>query len=279
MPAFIASWECATLWPDRCKILEPDNGRIDHMISLGTGHSLCSTPKFGPHSPVRDRFPKRLLGNCMMHMDSENQWKMFAQCVPPKLHGRYHRLNVCFPGPEPAINEVQAIRDLKILAQQSFASDKKAHIIRDTMIASMFYFELDSFSTMKGGSIRCLGTIMCRLPLDAHGRLGLQMKLWDSASSFVVCNETFQCVETMNRKEPVPIFRRQLDFKLKNITDDVHIYITGITNHPTPISGLPRPLNQIIEVQGLIAPFGCLDHREAGRLLPDASLKRKLCSI
>jgi hypothetical protein len=243
------------------------------MLSLGTGTSSAAKHKIGPHSPVKDRFVKRLLGNCMVQLDSEKQWKTFIQFIPPKLRNRYHRLNICFPGPEPAIDEVQAIQRLKGQAQQFIANDAKALLVRDTMIASIFYFELDSFS-LKGNDIQCSGTIMCRLPLDSNGRLRLQSKLSESAAAFLVSGNPFLCLDTMPHKS-IPVFRRRLDFTVKSITEDVDISIRGITSSPTPISGLPRPLYQLIEAGGLDAPFGCSDHREVDRPLPDAPLKRK----
>lgn len=275
MPAFIASWECAILWPDRCQILEPGNGHVDHMISLGTGTSTAIKHKIGPHSPVKDRFVKRLYGNCMVQMDSEKQWKTFIQCIPEKLQSRYHRLNICFPGPEPAMDEVNAMPGLKLQAQQIFDADTKVDLAEDTITASIFYFELDSVSSTESGLIQCSGTIMCRLPLDDDGRMKLQKKLSKTKTSFIVRGHKYPFrVNTLRRKIPPP-FRMRLDFKLNSETDDVHISVQGITSLPTLISGLPRSLHHIVEAQGLDAPFGCSDHREIERALPNAPPKRK----
>ncbi|KAF2194727.1 FabD/lysophospholipase-like protein [Zopfia rhizophila CBS 207.26] len=276
-PAFIASWECAFLWPDRCQILERNNGHIDHMISLGTGTSSSWKYKVGPHSPVRDRSLKRLFGNYMGHLDGEKQWQTFINCVPPNLRDRYHRFNIFFPGPEPALDEVPAIERLKDLANRFIVSNPRATLAKDSLVSSIFYFELDDFHQLDGGGYQCFGTVSCRLPLDYSGRKYLYRSLAENSAFFLVSGRPVACVETIPKG--MPAFRRRIDFIAKNMDDEVHISIRGITSHPTPISGLPRKLSYLVTAQSLQIPFGCIDHREVDRPLPSIPLKRKLHEI
>ncbi|KAF2259651.1 FabD/lysophospholipase-like protein [Lojkania enalia] len=276
-PAFIATWECAVIWPDRCHILEQGNGYIDYMLSLGTGTSLSPTYKFGPHSPVRDRFLKRLMGNYMGHLDGEKQWKTFIKCIPADLRNRYYRFNIYFPGPEPALDDVLAIQQLKRQADQCISSDIQARLVKDSLIASMFYFELISFHQLQGGAIQCTGTILCRIRLDYGGRKKLYHLLARSCASFIISGRSIDCFEVIPKG--MPAFRRSVDFVAKGLNDPIYILLEGITSRPTLISGMPRPVHQLIEAQGLQTPFGCIDHREVEKPLPRAQSKRKLHEI
>ncbi|KAF2727575.1 FabD/lysophospholipase-like protein [Polyplosphaeria fusca] len=270
-PAFIAQWECSYLWPDgpagHC------NGRMDHMISLGTGTTSLARYRIGPHSPVKDRFLKRLVGSFMGHLDSEKQWRTFYSCISDEARGRYHRLNISFPGPEPALDEVSAMKRLKRQASDFMSSDPQSALARDAIAASIFYIELDRLSRVEKGMYACSGTIRCRLPLDYSGRKALYKHLLEQRACFWVAGRSIPCAETVPKG--LPAFRRQVSFVMQSLEHHVEVSITGITTKATPISGLPRPLQQIIAVQGLISPFGCADNRAIEKPLPSINVSRK----
>jgi hypothetical protein len=236
------------------------------MISLGTGTSLCNKYEVGPHSPKKDRFFKRLFGNHMSHLDGEEQWKTFYRCVPADLRNRYHRLNVSLPGKEPALDDVAAMESMKDAASQFVRSAPQITAVKNTIIASIFYFEIDEVTQINNGSHRCHGTVFCRLPLDE--------RLLQKKAFFVARGQTVPC--NPSTPKGIPAFRRSLDFVVKNMDERFQILVTGITSEPTCISGMPTNLDNLLKLQGLEMPFGCIDNRPTEKQLPMVPLKRKL---
>jgi hypothetical protein len=273
-PAFLASWEAAFLWPDRCQILEPNNGKIDQMLSLGTGTAASVKYKVGPHSPVKDRFPKRLFGWAAGNLCGQKQWEIFFECVPPHLRGRYHRLNLFFRGSEPRLDEVSAIERLKRQAQESVFANPEVTLAKDSMIASIFYFELDSCVKREDNRYSCSGAIRCRLPLDYAARKKLYQLLVTSSAFFLLSGRPVLSLGSIPKG--IPSFRCRVDFVIR-MDEEVSISIRGVTSRPTFISGMPRRLHYLLEAQGLYAPFGCIDHREPEKPLPETPSKRKAC--
>ncbi|OCL00304.1 uncharacterized protein K441DRAFT_535424, partial [Cenococcum geophilum 1.58] len=49
----------------------------------------------------------------MANLDGEREWKKFYNSVPMKARSRYYYLNAFFNGPEPNINNLSLLKDLK----------------------------------------------------------------------------------------------------------------------------------------------------------------------
>ncbi|OCK97013.1 uncharacterized protein K441DRAFT_549581, partial [Cenococcum geophilum 1.58] len=47
------------------------------------------------------------------NLDREREWKKFYNSVLIKARSQYHRLNAFFNGPEPNINNLSLLKDLK----------------------------------------------------------------------------------------------------------------------------------------------------------------------
>lgn len=267
----LASWECAVLWPDRCEMYKTDDCRIDHMVSLGTGS--MSTPKheLGPHTPKRDRFIQRLFGSFMDQLDGEKQWKTFIRCIPHELQHRFHRLNVPLRGVEPALDDTEAIEHLKEDTLYSLERNDQLHTIENTMVASIFYFELDTIDRLEGGTLRCSGTIFCRLSLEAASRHVLHEWLKKNAACFVLGTQSIPCVSGPGRS----FFRRSVSFIATNLDEQLSITLTGVTNTPTLISGMPVRLRSISDLLYINSPFGFIDSRRMEKSLPEEPAKRK----
>ena len=53
------------------------------------------------------------------------------------------------------------------------------------------------------------------------------------------------------------------------------ITVRGVTLRPRTISGLPKTLKELAQVQVLDAPFGSTDHSRSAKILPELPMKRK----
>lgn len=274
-PALIAAWECARIWPDKGRIFETNRCRIDHLISLGTGTSPSNRYTVGPHSPKRERFFHRLASWASGSLDSELLWNRFLSCVPESYRSRCLRLNLHFPGPEPALNDVDSIRRLEAQTKDAICLDWRIPQAKDFIIAAAFYFELDSFTRLEGGAYQCSGNIFCRLPLQFEARKAFYATLKDHSTIFTIRGRTVAAVDSV--PHGIPPFRVMLDFVVQSMEeekDQLNISVKGITSQSMLISGMPMSLGTLIRAQGLNAPFGSVEgHVE--RPLPVVPSKRK----
>lgn len=186
-------------------------------------------------------------------------------------------MNLFLCGPEPALDDTMAIGRLKTQAKISIETDMHLTNVKDSMIASMFYFELDEVLRLEGGAYSCSGIVLCRLNMDIQGLKRLYKSLTEASANFVVANSSFACVDSM--PENIPAFRRDLDFIVRDMDSVVQISVNNVTTEPTPISGVPVSLREMVATQCLDIPFGCVDHRETEKPLPDVPSKRKLDRI
>ncbi|KAF2439151.1 FabD/lysophospholipase-like protein [Karstenula rhodostoma CBS 690.94] len=272
-PAFVSTWECARIWPDKGQIFEPNRNQVDHYISLGTGTSQSNRYTVGPHSPKTDHFVHRLASWASGSLDSEILWNRFISCVPQSMRERCLRLNLHFPGPEPGLSDVASIGRLKQQTRDAIWSDRRTADARNYMIAGMFYFELDQYSRVEGGAYQCSGNVLSRVPLDIEGQKKFYATLRDASTTFCMQGRTIGRV--LGSPRIIPIFRLSLDFVLPSMEGKLEICVKGITTQPMLISGMPVTLGTLIQSQGLDAPFGTLDgHTE--RPLPTVPSKRKL---
>jgi hypothetical protein len=272
-PAFLTSWECGAVWPEKGQFFDPNHCQVDHMLSLGTGTSAPSKYATGPHSPRKERFLQRFVGNYKVQLDGEKQWGTFIRCVPPSTRTRLHRLNVALSGAEPALDDITAMSRLKASAVEHMHSNAQMTLITNMMIASIFYLEIDSIVNVEGGSRQCHGTFFSRLPLESVGHRRLYEHLLEKKASFKINGLLIACVDFVPKG--LPVFRRSVDFSMKGANDQLVVSVTGITSEPTMISGMPTRLDLLVRAQGLEMPFGCIDHRDMIKELPAIPTKRK----
>ncbi|KAK6436023.1 hypothetical protein LTR95_007787 [Oleoguttula sp. CCFEE 5521] len=185
-PLNIAMWELKNLWPSRV---------LDFALSIGTGVSPASTVAYGtgPYSPVKDRFVARVFRTFMKSMDGERVWREIYNSLAERDKDRYHRLNLPLEGKEPDLDDVESMMDLKRQSIQWLAPETRLAAPLDSIIASMFYFEVDSFDLQPDGLFRCLGNVYCRLRLNRSGREYLFTLLKSSSSYFCVNGQLTPC--------------------------------------------------------------------------------------
>jgi hypothetical protein len=266
-PASIAQWERKFIWKNR---EEPD-----FALSLGTGTSSVTA---GSNSGSISRFYVRLYKSFMRNLDGEDAWKRFLNSVAPTARHRYHRLNIQFPGPEPSLDDAQQIPELK--ASVSTAVQERNELIVtivDYMIASMFYFELDSLPVPREGGYMCSGYIFCRLDIPKHSLRRLYDRMIETSSWFLIQGIPIRCVEGV--PESLPPFKRRVTFRVDSLTEMIAFSIRGITSCPKMLSGFPTSISDLIANQNLDSPFGTVDHFVVEKPLPTIPLKRETLAL
>ncbi|KAF2278979.1 FabD/lysophospholipase-like protein [Westerdykella ornata] len=258
-PASIAQWEMRFIWPNK----DPP----DFTLSLGTGTTMLTNS-----CKDKERFYVRLFRSFMRSLDGEDAWKRFFNSLPTSLRHRYHRLNIFLPGQEPRLDDVAKIAELKTQTAQAIIQDIDTAPVLDSMIASLFYFELDDFPNWSNGTYSCSGHIMCRIDLPADGRHYLYRRLCETSSWFIIQGCPVQCVEYLPTS--LPPFRRLVEFSVETLDELLAISLRGITTSARQISGFPVTVQNIINAQQLERPFGSATHARTEKVLPAVPAKR-----
>jgi hypothetical protein len=150
-PASIAQWEIGFVWPHKPK--------PDFALSLGTGTSSVTTTS---NSITKSQFYVRIFKSFMRNLDGEDAWKQFCNSVSPQMRTRFHRLNVELTGPEPSLNDALIILELKSNVLRTIKEDKSVITgVVDAMLASMFYFEVDTLPVLEQNGYNCHRYIFC----------------------------------------------------------------------------------------------------------------------
>ena len=257
------------------KGMYPEKGDPDYALSVGTGTVQKSQPIFksGSYSPVRDSFLSRLYRTFMLSMDGEKTWDEFVNTLPIASRERYHRLNLTLESQHISVDDVSIMESLKRRALHFATSGGHLKIIRDAMLAAIFYFELECIPQEIAHGIECVGNIFCRINQNANGRRNLYSELIKMAAFFLVDGRPVPCVERVPASYPP--FKRRIKFTVRDWEETVGITLRSSTmQQPRFISGLPKSVDDLVSAQQLYAPFGRSDHT-TDKDLPPLPRKRK----
>jgi hypothetical protein len=248
-PSNIALWELPFLWPNR-----GDEGQPDYILSLGTGMSTRKLSGSGHiFSSVSNAFD--------WHLDSDRAWKQIINSTLPKYRHKYHRLNLSLEIKEPQIDDTSMIdyledETLSMLNDSSGSSDYNT--FKDYLLSSVFYFEMQNIIE-DVDKFRCTGYIRCRLDMPKEGRQALYNKMTLMGAYFIVNGTYYPCIKTT--LSTAPPYRRRIQFIVEDLNDKLFISLNRLTKESRQISGLPKPVNEILSLQGINAPFGRSDHQ------------------
>lgn len=210
-------------------------------------------------------------------MDGEIIAKDYRQDLDPRQEEKYHRINVRVPRPEPSLDDVSKMEQLKAHALAEIEIPSTLNSAVDLMLASLFYFELDCLpkwhirSGKEGWS--CSGQILCRLVLPPSGRRALHEQLRTSNAKFLkdgnfVADGVDKLKGVSRSHQEVPYFRRPITFTVGSLDESIGITLHNWVSRPRTISGLPKSANELIKAQMLHAPFGRSDCAQVEKHLP-----------
>ena len=261
-PLNIALWESRFLWPQK--------GEPDFALSLGTG-----TPyrRSSSTSPVKDRFFQRIMKTFMLSLDGEKTWDEFVNSLPETSRSRFHRLNLSLSSSNLGIDDVSIIENLKRRAQEHFEADAQVRLVRDSIWASLFYFELEDCPQYVDSKYVCAGHVLFRLNLPEDGQENLYRRLKESSALFLVDGRPVACVDSLPKT--FPPFKRKIRFTVSSLSETLGISLRGITLKPRLISGSPKSVKELMKLQMLQAPFGRYDHLPMEKSLPSIPARKR----
>ena len=209
----------------------------------------------------------------MRSLCGQAAYKRFYNSVPADARHRYHRLNIQFPGPEPALDDAAKIPELKECVANALHHEKSLlNSVIDSMISSMFYFELDVLPNLGHDGFACNGYIYCRLDLPSEGLRQLYIRLDETESLFLIQGNPVRCSQGI--PPGMPPFKKRITFKVHSRDELIAFSVKGITSTLKLLSGFPTSLGKLIEDQRLDSPFGTIDHVVYGKPLPPIPAKR-----
>jgi len=173
-------------------------------------------------------------------------------------HPRYHRLNVQFEGDEPRLDDIQSIPDVKLKVQDDPSVCETIDNIARCMIASLFFFELDSMPRRLGGKYVGTGHILCSIRPSEPAFSVLFHRLSTSGQFWI------NGVPVANIRDG-SCFDNEGNFRIKveiNTDDRFTVTLKQDSSELCNISGSPFSVRKLILLQGLCAVFGSPDHQK-----------------
>jgi len=241
------------------------NTSPDVVLSLGTGtEEPIESPK-APHFRhiLNDGFVPRLVRSFKYSLDGERAWRGLKNRLNENFKADYIRFNI-------SLGESQDTRldDCSIMAELTRMVHLQPNGSRDcsntafTLIASAFYFELQSIPDLELGT--CQGSLRCRnnpekifLSLQHLSipslELGTGSERLGSLTQNHVCG--------LCRR-----FRKNVVFRIRSLDEPISLYLQSNSNLRRKISGSGNTANWYIQQQGLNASFGTPDHDIPNRL-------------
>ncbi|CAK7237038.1 hypothetical protein SBRCBS47491_009841 [Sporothrix bragantina] len=259
-PLVSALAEVAALFP---LVDEPD-----FVVSLGTGEPKPSPypASAAPRSVWRNGAFPRL---CRLFWEKMRDRKV-RQAF--QAHPRYHRLDVQFDGDEPRLDDAASMSEIMAVAQNDATCSDAIDDVARSIVASLFYFELDSIPRRENGRHRCSGRILCAIQPSEPAFAVLVRRLASSAAQFwvdgsVVAELDEACIGSSGG------FQKRIEF---DACERFAIALKQDPAGPCHISGSPFTVRKLLHQQGLLAVFGRSDHRKRKRPgSPDPDSKRR----
>jgi hypothetical protein len=133
----------------------------------------------------------------------------------------------------------------------------------DSIMASLFYIELEELPLPSKVGFACKINIRCRLlPSEPHLKT-LAKQLWDRQACFYCKFKTIPCIdlELLEVIKGGAAYSRNMEIDTHSLSDVIDVKVDGITKRARSISNCPYTVSDIIEDQRLHSFFGRRDHQ------------------
>jgi hypothetical protein len=251
----------------------------DFVISLGTGEPGLSNYETSTEDcrSVRNNGILQRLCHVMTEKTRDKTVRRaynFLACTE-KIARRIHRLNIDFNVSEPRLDDTKGIPGLVSQVLNDSSLLPKVKVIARCMIASLFYFELDSLPQRYNGEYTLLGHISCTLRRSDPALEALLEKLAESRAKFLI-NGCPAFIMSDNHA----CLGGDGNFRVKvgtTTTDSLSITLEVSSFEACNISGSPFSVQRLVTAQGFDAVFGRPDHRKRkrSRCGGELAIKRK----
>jgi hypothetical protein len=247
----------------------------DFVISLGTGEPAetsydvstedrRSLREYKMLHRIKDLFMEKMRDKTVRKV-----YKRFAG----QTHQNYHRLNIGFESTEPRLDNTKVIPELIAQVEADESLSKGIDNAADCLIASLFYFELDSLPEWRDGKYLLNGRILCCIRKNDAIFNGLLTSLAQRPAKFWVNDGDI--AESIS---DATSFGKDQNFSTRlqiETSDEFTISIRHIDGMVYNISGSPFSVKSLADAQGLNAHFGRADHGKRKRPCLDSDSQRR----
>jgi hypothetical protein len=237
------------------------------VLSIGTGWASERLSLSRPRSPG---LLARILDALDWNLSGDQQWKEFMNFIAPEHRSRFHRIDLQLETKEPRIDDVSTIDSLRLKTEAMLAGENPLLNVHHNWLASLFH--VGDVAEDENGS-QCSAMILCRQQFSRDGLKGLYNKLFESGAYFLVNGRPVPCVKKIPRN--IPPYRCLVKFLIEDLNEMLYISLSlGCSTTRWDISGLPRKVSELIDVQGLNSKFGRSDHQVTNKTM--AAQKRSI---
>ncbi|KAJ6129140.1 Patatin-like serine hydrolase [Penicillium capsulatum] len=253
-PINLALSEAKHLWPNCPK--------PDVFISLGTGSET------GDSSPTVSRFRNifvdgwvpRVYRSISSSFDGQCNWREVFGLLDEGSRGDYFRFDLSIPNGLPRLDNTECMDGLSKLVRSNPAGEKAHKEAVASLLATSFFFQLESKPAYFAGLWQCVGSIRCRAPAQ----------------------HVIHCLEKLDAK-PKEFYKDEINLGLHLTPDDIcyhcHRYFRplrfivrdvketitlslrfGSKSHR--LSAFPSTMQWFTEQQGLEWSFGTSNHQQ-----------------
>lgn len=239
----------------------------DFVLSLGTGEpgphnydmsadSHHNNQKFGMLPRMRDLMLEKTRDKTLRRAYKSTKLAF-------KFLHRIHRLSTEFDGTEPRLDEAKRIPELKLKVQEDPSLTRDIDIVVQCMVASLFYFELDSLPEKREGKYSGTGYILCSIRRNDPAFQVLLHKLLSNSAEFLLdSNPIPGSLQDTSYFDKNGNFRKRIEF---HTPGKFTISLKQGSWNPCDISASPFSVNNLVRAQGLDAFFGRSDHGKRKR--------------
>ena len=242
-------------------------------MSLGTGYHRQQTNSPSTSCPrgiLRDGSIPRLYRALLSSLSGRKLWQEFRNRRRADARGRHFHFDMDFDGQEPDLDNTSKMQDLQAHARAEFSESKELHNLARRVVASRFYFELESRPRYEKGQISGAGHISCRLRSDDPALEVLLDQLSENSARFLLGDRVLPdvikpgVIDDRSFVHRSGNFRKRLEFNVSDRQHKILIALKEGSSIPNGISGSPFSVDSFIAVQGMDAPFGRDDFEAPG---------------
>lgn len=243
------------------KHLWPNSPNPDVFISLGTGSAATDSSQTVSRfrNIFVDGWVPRIYRSFSSSFEGQCGWREILGLLDDKSRDDYFRFDLSVPSGLPSMDNTDCMDQLSKLVHSNPSGQQKHLEAIASLLATSFFFQLDSRPQYYSGFLQCIGTIRCRAPaqyainwidgFDSSRKdfykdnmnLGLHLTPDDICYS---CNR----------------YCRRVRFIVRDLNENIGISIQfgGKQRH---LSGFPNNMQWFIEQQGIDGNFGSPNHR------------------
>jgi hypothetical protein len=251
-PIRLALLEKRCIWPQ-----DPEPAVV---LSLGTGtaHEVHS-PQAKPAHSFLNGFLSRTYRSRRATFESQKIWWELWNGLEERNRQDYFRLNVGFPGPEPAINDAACMEELSNCVQTRPQGPSERFETMSALLISNLYFELDELATYQSGFYHCKGSIRCRL--NAHAIIRAILRL--HSDDIEICSDGTPTGYKLTERDICPtcyIYRRPVEFLRRSTSDGPLFSLKWKGGCARKLGPMRESISWFEQQQGLRDVFGSSNH-------------------